>query len=469
MRSKPQRAPLARSSWRLCSWAAGTLAALLAGVGGCRQSAGDSSPAIKEQPAPSVTIVKPERKTIRRDVAQPGLIEAFERTPIVARIPGYVLKWNLDIGDPIKKGDILAELWVPEMVSELKLKEELVQQAQKALAMIKAQVVTARSQVQEAEAAYSRAEYTHDYWKGQSARFSGLVTDRVLDKQTQEETLNQFRSAASALAEAKAKIASAKAVQQEKEVGREKAEVDIRAADADRRKQADLVAYATLTAPYDGVVTQKNVNTQQFVQPAVGAQGDVLYVVERTDIVRIFVPVPETDADWIRIGTPATVRVRALQGQEFKGTVTRTAWSLNQVSRTLLTEIDLQNPEGVDPQHPELPKRRRLRPGMYAYATIDTEWRDLLTLPAAAVVTDGDVNVGYKTFCYIVEHGRVKRTQIEIGARNDRLVEVLKKRAASANDGDQPRWADFTGNDAVAARAAGLTDGQAIESGDGPR
>ena len=110
-------------------------------------------------------------------------------------------------------------------------------------------------------------------------------------------------------------------------------------------------------------------------------------------------PVPETDADWVRIGMPVTVRVQALQGQEFRAKVTRTASSLNQVSRTLLTEIDLPNPEEVDRKNPELPRGRRLRPGMYAYATINTEWRDLLTLPASAVVTEGDVNVGYKSFC----------------------------------------------------------------------
>lgn len=457
MRSEQPRAVLPRTFLRLYSWlTVGFAAALLAVMGGCRQSS--SAPATTtEQPERSVTIVKPERKTIRREVSQPGFIEAFERTPIMARIPGYVLKWNVDIGDPIHKDQILAELWVPEMVSELKLKEEQVQQAHKALAMAKAQVITARSQVQEAEAAHSRADYTYDYWKGQSARFTGLVKDSVLDKQTQEETLNQFRSADSALAEAKAKIASARAVRQEKEAARDKAEADIRAADAGRRKQADLVAYATLRSPYDGVVTRKNVNTQQFVQPATGAQGDVLYVVERTDSVRIFIAVPETDADWVRIGTPAIVRVQALQGQEFKGKVTRTAWSLNQVSRTLLTEIDLPNPE--------LPKLgRRLRPGMYVYATFFVEWRDMLTVPASAVVTEGDVNVGYKTFCYIVDDGRVKRTQIETGARNDQLVEVLKKWVLEAKNGDGPRWEDFTGNEAIAARPTGLTDGQSVEA-----
>jgi HlyD family secretion protein len=379
------------------------------------------------------------------------VIQAFERTPIVARIPGYVLRWNVDIGDPVRKDDVLAELWVPEMVSELKLKEEQVQQAKKALAMAQAQVLTAKAHVQEAEAAFARADATHNYWKSQSARFTSLVKDNVLDKQTQEETLDKLQSAAAALSEVQAKIQSAKALQQEKESARDKAETDVRAADADRQRQADLVGYARLTAPYDGVVTEKNVDTRKFVQPATGAKGDVLYVVERTDKVRVFVSVPETDAAWISVRTPATVRVQALQGQEFPGEVTRTAWSLNQTTRTLLTEIDLHNPE------------RRLRPGMYAYAILTAEWRDVLTLPASAVVTEGDVNVGYQNLCYLVDNGRVKRTPIEIGARNDQLVEVLKKRTAGSS-GEEPRWQNFTGTEQIVrSDLSGLSDGQAAE------
>src|SRR5690349_16036117 len=92
--------------------------ALLIASSGCRQASDEAPPAAKEQPTRRVAVVKPERKTIRREVGQPGLIQAFERTPIVARIPGYVLKWNVDIGDSIRKDDVLAELWVPEMVSE---------------------------------------------------------------------------------------------------------------------------------------------------------------------------------------------------------------------------------------------------------------------------------------------------------------------------------------------------------------
>jgi RND family efflux transporter MFP subunit len=439
-----------------CKWLSASLAAaLLTAAGGCRPAAveGQAAPA-PEQPVRKVAVVRPERKTIRREVGQPGVIQAFERTPLVAKIPGYVLKWNADIGQPVRKDDVLAELWVPELVSELKYKEEQVRQAQKALAMAQARVATAKAQLGEAEAGLGRAEATNNYWKGQSARFTKLVTESVLDKQTQEETLNQFRSAAATLAEAQAKVESARAQQQEAESARDKAEVDVRAADADRRRQADLVGYAKLTAPYDGVVTQRNVNTMQFVQPATGAQGDVLYVVERTDTVRVFVSVPETDADWVRVGSPATVRVQALRGQEFKGTVARTAWSLNRTTRTLLTEVDLDNPD--------LPQTgRRLRPGMYAYGTVEAEWRDVPTLPASALVTEGDVNVGYQTYCYRVQDGRVKRTRIETGVRNDQMVEVLRKLAPAAGG---TKWEPFTGSEAVVqGDLAGLKEGQPVE------
>ena len=116
-----------------------------------------------------VSVVSPERKTIHREVGQPGFIQAFERTPIVAKIPGYVLKWHVDIGDNIHKDQVLAELWAPEMVSELKVRQELVLQAEKALAMAKAQVVTARAQIEEARAAVGRARPPMTTGKGRAS------------------------------------------------------------------------------------------------------------------------------------------------------------------------------------------------------------------------------------------------------------------------------------------------------------
>jgi HlyD family secretion protein len=425
---------------------------------GCNQPSASSPNALVEPPpnpsASAVRIVHPERRTIHREVGQPGSIQAFEETPIVAKVAGYVRKWHVDIGDRVDKSQPLAELDVPELVAELELKEAVVEQARKARTMAEAQVLTAKAQVQEAQDALARAEAMRDYWQSQSTRIAGLVGSNVIDKQTKEETANQSRSATAAFKEAQAKIVSAQALQKEKEAAKDKAEADIRAAEADRRRVAALVGYTRLVAPYKGVVTYRNkdLSIGQFVQPATAGKGDVLYIVQQTDPVRVFVHVPEADAPWVGAGAPALIRVQALPGQEFRGKVKRTAEALNDRTRTLLTEIDLPNPDG------------RLRPGLYAYGIITGEHPDVLTLPASAVVTQGDVNVGYQTFCYLVEYGKAKRTPIEVGARNEQLVEVLKKQTKPAHDGEQAHWEPFTGEEEVIqGDLSSVKDGQPIE------
>ncbi len=425
------------------------LAFVFLAAGGCSQSPSVvTDPAGSAQPA-KVQVVTPHRQSIKRTISQPGSIQAYEQTPIFAKIPGYVEKWRADIGDEVRKGDLLAELWVPEVVSELNLKMAQVEQAKKALALAATQVATAKARLKEAEAARSRAESNNDYWKGQSERFAKLVTQNVLEKQTQEDALNQYRSATAALTEAQAKVSSAAALLQEKEIAREKAEIDIKAADAGRQRQADMVRYATFVAPYDGVVTRRTINTFDFVQPPTGGKGEPLYVVERRDLMRIFVEVPETDSVWVRKDAEARVRVPALQGRELSGKVARTSYSLDRTTRTLLAEIDLANPKD------------ELRPGMYAYATIEAQSRDVLTLPTSAVVTEGDVNVGYKMYCFLVADGRVKHMQIETGARNGQLVEVLKKQVAAS--GGEPRWEAFSGTEQVVkGDLSGLKDGQEV-------
>ncbi len=388
-----------------------------------------------------------------RAISQPGAIQAFEQTPIFARIPGYVSKWSVDIGDVVRKGTLLAELWVPDMVSELNLKKEQVEQAKKGLAVAEAQVVTARALIKEAEASLGRAQAANDFWKGQNERFGQLVDKSVLDKQTHEETTKQFRAATASLAEAEAKILTARAMLQEREATRQKAEVDIRAATAARERQDDLVRYATFVSPYDGVVTRRNINTFDFVQPPTAGKGEPLYVIERRDTMRIIVDVPETDAVWVAKGTKATVRVLALQGREFPGVVARTSYALDRATRTLVAEIDLANPQD------------QLRPGMYVHATLQASRDKVLTLPASAIVKVGDVNVGYQYFCYLVVEEKVRRTQIEIGARNEQFVEVVQKQIPGNPAGAPLEWRAFTGSEKVVrGNLAGLKDGQAVDA-----
>lgn len=420
---------------------------VLTAAAGCERSAAPGpAPPNPSAASVAVEIVKPIPGTIRRTISQPAAIQAFEQTPIYAKIPGYVLKWEVDIGDIVKKDQLLAELWTPELVSELKLRKEEVALAAKGLAMAEAQIASAKAQIKEAEAALSKAEAAHDYWKGQNEQFAKLVNQSVLDKQSKDDAHNQFRMAAAALNEAQAKIVSAKAALLERQAGRDKAEAAIRAAEAARERQADFVRYATFLAPFDGVVTRRTVNTFDFVQPPGAGKSEPMYVVERRDKMRVFVEVPEADAPWAAKGTPARVRVPALAGREFTGKIDRTSYAVDKSTRTLLVEIDLPNPSD------------ELRPGMYAHAQIDAERKALWTLPVAAIATDGDVNVGFQAYCFLIVDGRARRTPITVGGRDDRRVEVVTKQGPAG-------WQAFSGEEQVVrGDPSRLKDGQAVEA-----
>jgi hypothetical protein len=202
-------------------------------------------------------------------------------------------------------------------------------------------------------------------------------------------------------------------------------------------------------APYKGIVVLRNANTGDFVLPATGdpsaqarsgdrsaARATPIYVIARTDIVRVYVDVPEEDANYIvsrvaheagdpRPVTPAAVSVAAFQEDELPAEVTRSSWALNVKSRTLRAEIDLKNPDA------------RLLPGMYAYGTVRFERKNARVLPDAAVT-----QIDNQTVCYLYDQGKAVRTPIQIGIRSGEWVEVLKKQVAGV-------WHTFDGQETV--------------------
>ncbi len=408
---------------------------------------------------PAVTVVKPERKTLLRAVRQPGTVEAFERTPLYARVAGYVEKVHVDIGDRVRAGDVLAKLSVLELEEEVRQKAALVEQAkaeitqsEEALAAAEAGIGSAKAQIQAAEAGRGRTKADYARWQGEYNRVSDLAQRKLLDKQVVEETLNQFRSAEAARDETEAKVAAAEAAHKESVARRDKARADVTAAkarlgvaEADHRRMAAWLGYAAVRAPFDGVVTVRNVHTGHFLQPAAsgsGGRAEPLFVVERIDTVRVFVEVSEADAAAVRDGTPAAVRVPALGGREVPGKVTRSSWSLEAKERTLRTEIDVPNQDG------------RLRPGMYAHASITVEHPNVLTLPASAVLRQGE-----ESFCFRLEGGKAVRTPVKVGLTSAGSVEVVQKRTKAGPDAP---WEEFTGGEELIVNPAGLTDGQVV-------
>jgi RND family efflux transporter MFP subunit len=282
-----------------------------------------------------------------------------------------------------------------------------------------------------------------------------LVRDKVVDAQSRDEVRNQFRAAGAAKAEAQARILAAASAVAEAQArcgkacaDRDAARNQLAVAQADERESKALLAYASITAPYDGVIADRRVHTGHFLQEATGGtKGEALFVVVRTDKVRVFVEVPEADAIQVREGIPGRIRVQVLNDEHFVGKVAGTSWALDPKQRTLRTEIDFPNPEEV------------LRPGMYVHAMIDVQRPGAWVVPAKAVLVRDSIS-----FCYQVQDGRVQRLPLRLGLRDGDLVEVLKVQVPPQAPGAPPRWVNPTGHeDIVLTQPRELIEGQQVQ------
>ncbi|SIO60515.1 RND family efflux transporter, MFP subunit [Singulisphaera sp. GP187] len=434
-----------------------------AGVGHDRRRRVDASPKSKPVPAKvMVDAVRPRRASLHRNIEQPGQIEAFERTALYSKIPGFVERYHFDIGDRVRKGQLLAELSVPEVVEELHQKEAaviegevLIVQAQAMLRVAEAKVTQSDATLRLSEASRLKAEATKSWWKLEHNRVSRLLGRGASSQAEMEQTDEKFKTADAAVSESVAGVALAKAGLVESKAQRDKAAADVRVAEArlrvaraDRDRAAAILGYARIEAPYDGVLTRRGVDTGTYVQPPAGnATGAApLFEIARTDQVRIFVDVPEADAALVKAGGPARVLVQALGDRDFSGRVTRSSWLLEDRTRTLRTEIDLPNTDGI------------LRPGMYATARIPVSRPETLTVPTSSVFLQDD-----QAWVVRLMGNMAVRTPVRLGLRDRQRVEVLRKQRHSVDQSAPAEWEDFTDTDLVVRdNPSTLVDGQEI-------
>jgi len=395
----------------------------------------------KEEPSPKaprmpeVSIVKPQKRDLVRTVGQPGFVVAYEQSSIFPKIDGFIEKWSVDIGDRVKTNQVLATLFVPELVEEHKLKiasveldQVLVQQAQKLVEVAQGNLGAAQAKVTQAKADIIRFQAEVDRWKSEVDRLGKLVKERVVDKQVLDESIRQLRSNESARAAADAAVAVADSERLAREAELAKAKVDVTAAtakvkvsQAGERRLAALVGYIQLTSPFEGIVVARNANTGDFVQGTSGDQsastlsidqsstkGSPVYVIARTDVVRIFVDIPEMDANYVQPGTEAEVRIEAFRDVKIPAKVTRTSWALNVKTRTLRAEIDLPN-EGA-----------RLLPGMYAYGFVKVKRPGVLALPTGCIQRRGDDQVGY-----LLRDGKATEVTLRLGVSDGTFQELV--------------------------------------------
>jgi len=396
---------------------------------GCQPAKGQHHADDAGPPPARVTVIVPERKKLVRTVELPGRVEAYEVTPIFAKVTGYVTKISVDIGSAIRgphdddPGTVLCELLVPELREELAQKVALVKKAQAEIQQVDAGVKladaavrSAAARVQEAQAAIVKEEVQLTRWQSEFDRIAQLAKSGTVTQKVADETRAQLDTATASRKEMTAKVASVEALRQETEAGLAKAEADavavrsqLAVTEAEHRRLVALLEYATIRAPFDGVVTARNIHTGHLVTAGGSSSQQPLLVVMRIDPLRVIVDVPEVDAPHVAAGSSAELKFPSSAGDSVTGTVTRTSWSLNTASRTLSAEIDVPNADG------------RRRPGQYAQVKVTVaELDSVLSLPKTAIVTQEK-----KTFCFTVgSDNRVIRVPISLGLQAGNDFEV---------------------------------------------
>jgi multidrug efflux pump subunit AcrA (membrane-fusion protein) len=424
---------------------------------------------------PTVQVINPPVRNIVRVVGQPSFIESYERTSIFAKPTAYIKKWIVDIGDKVKKGDVLATLFAPELVEEhrtkaasVELDQERISLANEVVEVAAADVKAALARLKEAEEILGKYEAEVKRWDTEVKRLSREVEKNVVANQILLESTFQLKSSTAARDKAIATIKKAEAELLADQAALARAKVDVRVAEAalkvaqsEEKYAKAWVDYLTLTAPFDGVITARTANTFDFVLPTTGdptayylapdiSSGGAapIYVVDRTDIVRIFVDIQEHDANYVRIGSKATVLARAYRDQPIPGTVTRTSWALNMKSRTLRAEIDLRNPGS------------QLLPGMYAYVKLTIERPGARALPESALTFSGE-----RAYYWAHENGRAVRTEVRTGVSDGEWIEVTNRHPPQAA-GRAGEWVPIDGTEQVILGDLSLlTDGARVDVG----
>jgi HlyD family secretion protein len=445
-----------RSQWTLGGLAL-ALTALAVLAGGCRHETREKR---VDRGATVVQVVKPTLRSIDCVVEQPGFVNAFEQTSLFSKVSGFVKAFYVDIGQEVHKGDVLAEIFVPElnerhqqMVEQVKLDEQLVEQARQLVTVAERNVENAEAQLAEAKANMGKYEADIVRWQSEVERLTRMVQERVVDKDILTETQRQLASAAAAKTAAGATVSARNADRRMAEASLGKARIDVKTAEAkvkvaqaEERTAAALLAYTKVTAPYDGVVTVRNANTGDYVQAVTGDKSTMnpsaIFVVEHADTLRIFLNVPEKYAAYVEQGkTKAAVHANALSGLEIPATVTRTSWAIRERTRTLWTEIDLTKKE-----------YKGLRSGMYVNVTVFIHRPNVYTLPKESLEVKGN-----ETYCYLLKDGKAVKTPVDTAISDGKWVEVEGMKI------DDP-WVKVSGEEEViVGDISELTNGQAVK------
>ncbi len=319
---------------------------------------------------PVVTVVEPERRLSVQTITLPASVEAIEKATLYAKVSGYVQWIRVDKGDRAKKGEVLAQLEVPEVEKEYQ---------------------SAEAAVAESQAEYERAQTDANLKQVTYQRTQGVRDSEPTVVSLQEVDVAR---AASETAAGNTRLAKARLDKAHAELG----------------KLQVLTEFAKVTAPFDGVVTERFVDPGALIQAGVNSSGSPVVAVARIDQVRVYISVPEVDVSQVARGIAANVRLDALPGMQLTEKVKRFADAIDPQSRTMKTEIDLPNPN------------HRILPGMFGTVTLE-----LSTDPHAVFLPDQSIrqDSAGKKYVFAVENGNVRKIAIQTGQDDGTVTQVF--------------------------------------------
>jgi len=333
----------------------------------------------REKSLPRMMVMRVRHTSGSNELSLPGTIQAVTEAPILARADGYLKRRLVDIGDQVKQGQLLAEIDAPELDQQTRQAEAAVEQAEAAL--------------EQAQANLEQGKANRDLARTTSERWTALLKRGIVARQDADQYEAQFT----------AQQANVQAL--EKAVAAQRS--NIAAAKANVARLQEVESYRLVKAPFDGVITVRNVDVGALVSTG----STLLYRIAQIEKLRTYVNLPQDSANSIHVGQPAVLTVSNFPGRMFHGTVTRTANALDPASRTMLVEVDVPN------------SYRSLFPGMYADVNLSgARSNPPLVLPATTIIfrTDG------AQVAVVQPDGTIHLQKITVGRDYGDRVEVLQ-------------------------------------------
>jgi HlyD family secretion protein len=390
---------------------------------GAEPSSGSNGDATSERSR--VDVIHPLLGQMPRSISEPGTVKAFDYADLYAKVSGYLQEQNVDIGDSVTPGQLLAKLFAPELVQAVEQsKAELAQaQAQRNLAeasidRAKADVKAADSRVNEKQADFKRATAYLAFRQIEYERIRDLYSLRAIEEKLVDQNVKERDAALEARNAAKAAIQTAQSDLDAKKAKVAEAQADLANASAKidvtkavLAKAAVFVNYLEIRSPYKGVITERSFHVGDFIRAAGPGERIPVLIVAETDKMRVVMKMPEAYVRYTAPGNSAVVELDALAGREFHAKVSRIGNSLDPIDRTMRVEVDLEN------------TANQLRDGMFGRVTVQLmSSKDEMSIPSTCIVSSAE---GSTPSVYVVRNEHVQLIPVKIDRDTGVQAEVL--------------------------------------------